>query len=147
MGKKKILIPLAVIAIVLIIVFTPHIIRLYESNIVFIEPDSYCFYTGSEVEHEEYDLQTIFIDKSRTYHIETQEKYISPKGSYVYVTGHYYNSLSDPSVYVNGDKVDVLARNEVYHFYIYDVTPEQKYNIIVTCGTEAKSIDVIFHGV
>ena len=143
-----------VIVSILVITIGFALFQSYQKNAIASVPDSFCICAGEKSEiksadgkNDHYDLQTVEIEHNKkTYHIYASEQYLSSNGAYVYVTGSYWDSILKPNVFVNGQKVKVRRTGyDYYHFYIYNVIPDYKYEINVYCGEKSDFINVFFH--
>ena len=155
MLKNKHLKLLIAILLITIIVFV--LFQNYQKNAIASVPNSFCVYAGDDNkkynfssddwQNNNYDLQIIEVENDKkTYHINVEEQYLSADGAYVYVTGNYWDSLMKPNVFVDGQRVKVRTTGmNYYHFYIYEVIPEHKYEINVFCGKKSDYINVVFH--
>ncbi|MDD2956666.1 MAG: hypothetical protein PHD67_10215 [Oscillospiraceae bacterium] len=79
------------------------------------------------------------LDSVKTYHIEVSKEYLCGDG-YAYFTGNVWDSLCSPMVHVNGVDCKVTTDGgfpaTIYHFYIRDIKPREKYRIYVRCGND-----------
>ncbi|MEA4920623.1 MAG: hypothetical protein VB078_06875 [Clostridiaceae bacterium] len=146
MGKQKLIALISVIALALLAVSFPYIKYAVTggSSVLLEVPENFYFnYDGSTSQGT-----LLFIELEsgkKTYHIETPSEYLNGDG-YAYITGWINNSPFAPVVNVNGErcKASIDRSDNIYHFYIRNIVPEEKYRIYIRCGDKNDYINVYF---